>query len=190
MTSLRLITLAVCASGALAAQNQLVQVTANFGSNPTGVKMYTYRPNGLVANPALIIAMHYCTGTAQAYFTGTQYANLADTHKTFMLVYPTAPDSGGCWDVHSTETLTHDKGGDSLGIASIARYAIQSWGVPKNKVFMLGGSSGAMMTNVMAGAYPDLFVAGAAMAGVPYACFKGTSLWSSDCAQGKIIKTG
>ena len=92
--------------------------------------------------------------------------------------------------MHSTETLTHDKGGDSLGIASIARYAIQNWGVPKNKVFMLGGSSGAMMTNVMAGAYPDLFVAGAAMAGVPYACFKGTGLWNSDCAQGKIIKTG
>jgi len=185
---LTLATLATCAVGALAAQNQLVQVT-NFGSNPTNVKIYTYRPNGLVANPALIVAMHYCTGTAQAYFTGTQYANLADNYKSFMIIYPSAPDSGGCWDVHSTETLTHDRGGDSLGIASAVRYAIQNYGVPKNKVFMTGSSSGAMMTNVLAGAYPDLFVAGAAFAGVPYACFAGSGMWNSQCAQGQSSKT-
>lgn len=173
---------------ALAAANSLQEVTG-FGTNPTNVRMFTYKPTGLVSKPALIVAMHYCTGTAAAYFGGTQYANLADSYKTFMVIYPQAPDSGGCWDVHTTQTLTHDAGGDSRGIASMVRYAILTYGVDASRVFMTGSSSGAMMTNVLAGAYPDLFAAGVAFSGVPYACFAGSSLWNSACAQGTLTKT-
>ncbi|KAF5326255.1 hypothetical protein D9611_000471 [Ephemerocybe angulata] len=171
---------AVCA---FAAQNQLQQIN-NFGSNPTNVRMYLYRPTGVVANPALIVAMHYCTGTAQAYFSGTQYANLADTQKNFIVLYPSAPDSGGCWDVHTNATLKHDAGGDSLAIASAVRYAITNYGVDKTRVFATGSSSGAMMTNVLMGAYPDLFAAGSAFSGVPYACFAGAGMWNNECAGG------
>jgi hypothetical protein len=39
------------------------------------------------------------------------------------------------------------------------------------------------------GAYPDLFVAGAAFSGVPYGCFAGSSNWNSPCADGKLVKT-
>ncbi|KAI0795876.1 acetyl xylan esterase [Abortiporus biennis] len=173
--------------GAYAAAGQLQQVT-NFGSNPTGVQMFVYKPARLATPTPLIVAMHYCTGTAQAYFQGTQYANLADTHG-FIVVYPDAPDSGGCWDVHTTGTLTHDGGGDSLAIASIVRYAIQNWGVDASRVFATGTSSGAMMTNVLMGAYPDLFAAGSAFSGVPYGCFAGPDMWNSQCAQGQLIKT-
>ncbi|TFK44310.1 acetyl xylan esterase [Crucibulum laeve] len=178
----------LAAVGANAAAGSLQQVT-NFGSNPTNVRMYLYRPSGVAANPALIVAMHYCTGSAQAYFSGTQYANLADQYKSFIVIYPSAPDSGGCWDVHTDATLTHNAGGDSLGIASMVRYAIANYGVDSGRVFMTGTSSGAMMTNVLAGAYPDLFKAGAAFAGVPYACFAGSNMWNSQCAQGTLTMT-
>jgi len=171
-----------------AAQNQLQQIS-NFGSNPTNVRVYTYRPTGLVANPALIVAIHYCGGSASAYFTGTDYANRADSLKNFMLIYPDAPDSGHCWDVHTTATLTHDAGGDSLGIASAIRYAIKTYGVDPKRVFATGTSSGGMMTNVLMGAYPDLFAAGAAWCGVPYGCFAGSGMWNSQCAQGQLSKT-
>jgi acetylxylan esterase len=46
-----------------------------------------------------------------------------------------------------------------------------------------------MMTNVMAGAYPDLFTAAAAYAGVPFGCFAGPTEWNSDCSSGLLIKT-
>ncbi|CAA7261836.1 unnamed protein product [Cyclocybe aegerita] len=177
------------ALGAFAALGQLQQVS-NYGTNPTGVQMFIYRPPGLVANPALIVAMHYCTGTAQAYFSGTQYANLADSLKTFMVIYPDAPDSGGCWDVHTDATLTHNGGGDSIAIVSMVKYAIANYGVDSARVFMTGTSSGAMMTNVLAGAYPDVFAAGAAFAGVPYGCFQGPGMWNSACASGQTTKTG
>jgi acetylxylan esterase len=174
--------------GVFGAQNQLQQVT-NFGNNPTNVKMFVYRPTGLAANPALIVAMHYCTGTAQAYFTGTQYANLADSLKSYLVIYPSAPDSGGCWDVHTTATLTHNGGGDSIAIISMVNYAIANYGADASRVFMTGTSSGAMMTNVLAGAYPNVFKAGAAFAGVPYGCFAGPDMWNSPCASGQTTKT-
>ena len=73
------------------------QVT-NFGSNPSGALMYQYVPTTLKANPAIVVAIHYCTGTAQAYYTGTPYAQLADQYG-FVVIYPQSPYSGTCWDV-------------------------------------------------------------------------------------------
>ncbi|THH30289.1 hypothetical protein EUX98_g3912 [Antrodiella citrinella] len=150
--------------------------------------MILYKPAKLANPPPLIIAMHHCQGSAQAYFTGTQYANLADTHG-FIVIYPDAPDPGGCWDVHTNATLTHNAGGDSLAIASMVRYAIQNYGVDATRVFATDTSSGAMMTNVLIGAYPDLFAAGSAFSGVPYECFEGPNLWNSQCATGELIMT-
>lgn len=179
--------LSLIVTGAFAAAGQLQQVT-NFGANPTNVGMFVYKPAQLANPPPLIVAMHYCTGTAQAYFSGTQYANLADTHG-FIVIYPNAPDSGGCWDVHTNATLTHNAGGDSLGIVSQVRYAIANYGVDPTRVFATGTSSGAMMTNVLMGAYPDVFAAGSAFSGVPYGCFEGPDMWNSQCSTGQLIKT-
>ncbi|TFK34996.1 acetyl xylan esterase [Crucibulum laeve] len=188
MFALRTFIIAVAIASANALTSSLQQVTANFGSNPTNVKMYQYKPTALATPTPLIIAMHYCTGTAQAYFSGTNLAQLADQHG-FIVVYPNAPTSGGCWDVATTATLTHNGGGDSLGIANLVRYAIANWGVDASRVFATGTSSGAMMTNVLMGAYPDLFAAGSLYSGVPYGCFAGPSAWNSQCAQGQLSKT-
>ena len=179
--------LSLTVTGAFAAAGQLVQVT-NFGPNPTNVGMFVYTPANLANPPPLIVAMHYCTGTAQAYFSGTQYANLADTHG-FIVIYPNAPDSGGCWDVHTNATLTHDAGGDSLGIVSQVRFAIANYGVDATRVFATGTSSGAMMTNVLMAAYPDVFAAGSLYSGVPAGCFAGPNAWHRECALGELILT-
>jgi acetylxylan esterase len=181
------LTLSALAAGVHAAKNQLQQVS-NFGTNPTGVQMFVYKPSKLASPLPLIVAIHYCSGTAPAYFGGTQYANLADTYG-YIVIYPDAPDSGGCWDVHTNATLTHNGGGDSIAIASMVKYAIQNYGVDSKRVYMTGSSSGAMMTNVLAGAYPDIFAAGVAFSGVPYGCFAGSGLWNSQCAQGSLSKT-
>jgi len=165
----------------------LTQVTG-FGTNPTNVQMWIYVPTNLKTNPAIVVALHYCTGTAQAYFQNTKYASLAD-QRGFIVIYPNAPDSGGCWDVHTNNTLRHDAGGDSLGVASMVRYTINRYNANARQVFATGTSSGAMMTEVLAGAYPDLFAAGSSFAGVPYGCFAGAGMWNGDCAEGWITHT-
>ncbi|KAI0257853.1 Alpha/Beta hydrolase protein [Gloeopeniophorella convolvens] len=174
-------------AGVQAAQNGLTQVT-NFGTNPNNVGMFVYKPNKLASPLPLIVAIHYCQGSAQAYFTGTQYATLADTYG-YLVVYPDSPRSGKCFDVNTNATLTHNGGGDSQGIASMITYAISTYGVDPNHVFVTGTSSGAMMTNVMSGSYPNLFQAASAYSGVPFGCFAGASDWNSQCANGDLTKT-
>lgn len=121
------------------------------------------------------------------YSTGV-FNNLAE-QKGFIVIFPETANSDKCWDVHTTETLTHNAGGDSLGIVSAIRWTIANYGANSARVYATGISSGAMMTNVLLGAYPDIFAAGSAVAGVPYACFQGTPSWSTECATGQLIKT-
>ncbi|KAH7104039.1 putative acetylxylan esterase [Auriculariales sp. MPI-PUGE-AT-0066] len=175
------------ATGVNAAQNSLQQITGA-SPNPNNVGFYYYKPT-TVKSDAVIVAIHYCTGSAQAYFSGTQYANLADTYG-FYVIYPDSPRSGKCFDVHSPETLKHDGGGDSQGIATMIKYAINNWKVNAKKVYVTGSSSGAMTTQVMAGSYPDLITATSEYNGVPFACFAGSSEWNSECANGQVNKTG
>jgi len=172
---------------AIADAASLTQVT-NFGSNPSGARMYIYVPDRLQTNPPILTAVHYCTGTANAYYTGTPYARLADQYG-FIVIYPESPYSGSCWDVSSQATLTRDGGGSSTSIAQMVKWAIERYNADRNRIFVAGTSSGAMMTNVLAATYPDLFKAAAAYAGVPAGCFyTGTVAgWNSTCANGQSI---
>jgi acetylxylan esterase len=171
------------------AQTSTLQEVTSFGTNPTRLRMYVYRPKNVRARPPIVVASHYCHGDAIAFYNGSDFARLADQHG-FMLIFPSVTQAGdGCFDVASPGTLTHDGGGDSLGIASMVRYAIQTYGGDATRVYATGVSSGAMMTEVLLGSYPDLFKAGAAFAGVPFACFAGPVSWSDDCAKGRIVKT-
>ena len=48
-----------------------LQQVSNFGDNPSGVKMFIHVPAQLAENPAIIVAIHYCTGTANGYYNGS-----------------------------------------------------------------------------------------------------------------------
>lgn len=94
-----------------------------------------------------------------------------------------------CWDVQNKDSLTHGAGGDAAGIVSMVNYTLQKYNGDPAKVFVMGSSSGAMMTNVLAGSYPDVFEAGAAYSGVAHACFAGAPSATpfspnQTCAQG------
>ncbi|MEU8019071.1 PHB depolymerase family esterase [Micromonospora parva] len=167
----------------------LTQVT-NFGTNPTNLQMHLYVPDRVATRPAILLAMHYCTGTGPAFYSGTQYASLADRYG-FIVIYPSATRSSKCWDVYSPQALRRGGGSDPVGLMSMVDYVKQRYSADPARIFATGTSSGAMMTNVMLGDYPDVFAAGASFAGVPFACFAtgGTSEWNSQCANGQLIRT-
>ena len=167
----------------------LRQVT-NFGPNPTGLDMYLYVPDHVRPHPAVVVALHYCTGSGPAFFAATEFASLADRYG-FIVVYPSAARAGHCFDVSSPGALVHDGSSDPAGIVSMVRYVQRHLYADRSRVFATGLSSGAMMTNVLLGDYPDVFRAGSAMSGVPFGCFATTdgSLWNSACADGDVIKT-
>jgi acetylxylan esterase len=112
---------------------------------PTKAGFYIYEPKKLAASPGIIVAIHYCTGTAQAYFDNTPYATLSEQYG-FIVIYPSSPHEGTCWDVSSKQTLTHEGGGDSNTIANMVKWALSQYKADAGKVFVTGSSSGAMMT--------------------------------------------
>jgi len=135
-----------------------------------------------------LVNPHACHGSAQVAYTGSQHATLG-----FIVIYPDSPNTADkCWDVSSSETLSHNGGGDSLGIVSTVKWTLAKYNGNANRVFVTGTSSGAMMTNVLFGAYPDVFAAGSAFPGVAFGCFAGNGYdaWNSACATGQVIKTG
>ncbi|QFU92036.1 PHB depolymerase family esterase [Amycolatopsis sp. YIM 10] len=167
----------------------LTEVT-NFGPNPSGLRMHVYVPDQLRPKPPVLLAVHWCTGSGPAMFSGTDFAQLADQHG-FVVVYPSATRSGNCFDVSSPQALKRDGGSDPVGMASMVRHALQTYQGDASRVFVTGISSGAMTTNVMLANYPDIFAAGAAFSGVPASCFATTdgSGWNSQCANGLVLKT-
>ncbi|MGP3969936.1 extracellular catalytic domain type 1 short-chain-length polyhydroxyalkanoate depolymerase [Streptomyces sp. 6N223] len=180
---------ATTAAPASASAAELTEIT-DFGENPSNLRMHLYVPDSVTEQPAVLLALHYCTGTGEAYYAGTQFASLADQYG-FIVIYPTATRSSQCWDVSSQQALTRDGGSDPVGLKSMIDYTVETHGADTSRLFVSGGSSGAMMTNVMLGNYPDVFAAGSALAGVPFGCFATTdgSEWNSACAGGQITHT-
>ncbi|WSA12589.1 PHB depolymerase family esterase [Micromonospora sp. NBC_01813] len=167
----------------------LTQVT-NFGNNPTNLQMHLYVPDRVAARPGLLLALHYCTGSGPAVHTGFQLSSLADRYG-YIVIYPSVTRSSKCWDVSSPQALRRDGGSDPIGLKSMIDHVRQRYPVDPSRIVAAGFSSGAMMTNVMLGLYPDLFSAGMSSSGVPFGCFATTngSEWNSECSGGRIVRT-
>jgi poly(hydroxyalkanoate) depolymerase family esterase len=196
-TLLALAALPLVAAGVLlvarpAMAASLTRVT-NFGTNPTNLNMYIYVPNTVSAHPALLVLVHYCSGSASGIFNGNghDYVTAADRYG-YIIVLPEATRSGSCFDVSSPAALKRNGGSDSTGIMSMVSYARSHYPIDASRIVVSGFSSGAMMTNVLAAEYPDVFAAGAAYSGVPAGCFatgSSTNLWNSTCSGGNFIQT-
>ncbi|KQS99651.1 extracellular catalytic domain type 1 short-chain-length polyhydroxyalkanoate depolymerase [Cellulomonas sp. Leaf395] len=181
-----------------AAQAASLVSVPSFGSNPGQLGMSLFVPDSLPAKPAVLVVVHWCTGSAQAIYDGSQFDELATRHG-YIVIYPQANRSGSCFDVSSSESLVHGGASDPTSIVSMVRHVQQQYTTDTSRVFVTGVSSGAMMTEVLLATYPDVFAAGSAFAGVPATCFSTTSPppgtgtqapWNSDCSGGRLVRTG
>jgi len=176
-----------------AAAASLTQVV-NFGSNPGGMEMYIYVPNSVSANPAIVVAMHGCGGSGPGFYSGSEFASLADRYG-FIVIYPSAEQQAGfgkCFDTWSDSAKRRGGGSDPVSIASMVTYAEQNYHGDANRVYATGSSSGGMMTDEMLALYPDMFAAGAAFMGVPFGCFANAADYppgTSKCTGGSMTKT-
>src|SRR5687767_13701215 len=71
----------------------LVEVT-NFGDNPGGARMHIYVPDARPANPASVVALHGRGASCLVFYSGSQFASLADQYG-FIVIYPTATQQAG-----------------------------------------------------------------------------------------------
>ncbi|GAA1028809.1 hypothetical protein GCM10009557_15170 [Virgisporangium ochraceum] len=176
-----------------AAAASLVEVTG-FGTNPGGMRMHVYAPDTRPANPAIVVAMHGCGGSGPGFYSGSEFASLADRYG-FVVIYPTATQQAGfgnCFDVWSDASKRRNGGSDPVSIMSMVTYVQRQYGGDPQRVFATGSSSGGMMTQALLALYPDVFKAGAAFMGVPFNCFAGAADFppsSSRCTGGSMNRT-
>ena len=140
-----------------------------FGSNPGNLRMFSYVPSRLAANPALIVILHGCAQTAADYNLGAGWSTLADRYG-FALLLPEQQRSNnpnGCFNWFDTGDIQRGKG-EALSIRQMVEKIVIDRGIDRRFVFITGLSAGAAMTSVMLACYPEVFAAGAIIGGVPY----------------------
>ncbi|GFJ81122.1 hypothetical protein Phou_053020 [Phytohabitans houttuyneae] len=189
---------ALAAAGGLALPSpasaaSLVEVT-NFGDNPGGMRMHVYAPDNRPANPPIVVAMHGCGGSGPGFYSGSEFASLADRYG-YVVIYPSAMQEAGfgrCFDTWSAASKRRGGGSDPVSIASMVGYVQRTYGGDPNRVYATGSSSGGMMTQHMLAVYPDLFKAGASFMGVPFNCFANAADYppgASQCTGGRMDRT-
>ncbi|WP_431944142.1 extracellular catalytic domain type 1 short-chain-length polyhydroxyalkanoate depolymerase [Micromonospora marina] len=171
----------------------LTEVTS-FGDNPGRMRMHVYVPDARPARPATVVAMHGCGGSGPGFYSGSEFAGLADRYG-FIVIYPSATQQAGfgnCFDTWSDAAKRRGGGSDPVSLISMVRYVQQQYGADPDRVYATGSSSGGMMTNHMLALYPDVFKAGAAFMGVPFNCFAGAADYppgASQCTGGNMNRT-
>ena len=142
-----------------------------FGANPGNLRMFAYVPEHMPPKAPLVIALHGCTQTSDAYDRGTGWSSLADS-LGFTVVYPqqqSANNPKNCfsWFLPSDIARNH---GEALSIKEMVEHAIATFAADHRKVFITGFSAGGAMASVMLATYPEVFAGGAIIAGLPYGC--------------------
>lgn len=151
------------------APDRWLREVEGFGSNPGSLRMFSYAPSGLPPASALVVVLHGCSQTAADYDRGSGWTALAEREGFAVLLPQQQPQN----NPHSCFTwfLPGDIGrgeGEALSIHQMTEDMIASHGIDRHRVFVTGLSAGGAMTSVMLAAYPEVFAAGAVIAGLPY----------------------
>ena len=144
-------------------------VLEEFGNNPGELQASYYKPN--VNNPTIVVLLHGCMQNGQELAQNSGLLNLAKGN--FALLLPqqsTNNNIKSCFNWYSANDYSRDSG-ESLSIKNMIislKNQLQS-----HNIYIIGLSGGGAMSSVMLVNYPELFTAGAVIAGIPFPCADG-----------------
>ena len=148
-----------------------LEEVASFGANPGMLRMLRFVPQALPAHAPLVVVLHGCTQTAAGFDAGTGWSTLAERHG-FALLFPEqrrANNAHTCFNWFEPGDVTRGQG-EVASIRSMVAHMIQHHRLDSSRVFVTGLSAGGAMTSALLATYPDVFAAGAIIAGLPYRC--------------------
>lgn len=128
-------------------------------------------PSNLSPGAPLVVALHGCTQTAGDYDNGSGWSQLAD-REGFAVLYPEQQRGNNpnlCFNWFMPEDASRGSG-EALSIRQMIETLVAREGLDDRRVFITGLSAGGAMASVMLATYPELFAAGAIIAGLPYGC--------------------
>jgi poly(hydroxyalkanoate) depolymerase family esterase len=155
------------AGGAHAPSGQFV--TGHY-ANQAGARPYKlYIPTGYGRQRLpLIVMLHGCTQTADAFASGTRMNALAEEWQCFVL-YPEQTrlaNRSQCWNWFKRTDQRRDQGEPSI-IAGMTRDIMSHYRIDRRKVYVAGLSAGGAMAAVMSAAYPEIYAAVGVHSGLP-----------------------
>lgn len=156
----------------------LAQVT-DFGINPGELLMCVYVPPGLSNGRPLVVALHGCSQQAKDYGDGPGWTRLADEYRFALLLPQQTPTNNPmrCFNwFEPNDVKRHDTAGTTGEAASIwamIQKVQADYKTDPKQVYVTGLSAGGAMTAALLAAYPEVFMGGATVAGIPYGCARG-----------------
>lgn len=140
-----------------------------FGPNPGGLRMWTYAPAGLGRGAPLVVVLHGCGQSAQAFAAGSGWLDLAGRIGLAVL----APEQtrvnnpGRCFNWFEPRDRARGQG-EVASIRAMVERACAMHGSDRRRVFATGLSAGGCMVLNLFAAYPEVFAAGAVIAAAPF----------------------
>jgi poly(hydroxyalkanoate) depolymerase family esterase len=168
-----LIATVVLSSCVASADAIALEAVNNFGSNPGNLKMFEHVPAGASGALPLVLVLHGCTQDA-SYATNSGLVQLADESGVALAVAETNTSNNQqrCFNWFEPGDIARDSG-EALSLKQMIDSMKARHTIDASRVFVTGLSAGGAMTAVMLAAYPDVFAAGAVVAGIPYRCGTG-----------------
>jgi poly(hydroxyalkanoate) depolymerase family esterase len=143
--------------------------TTGFGANPGDLRMFSHVPGNLQPAPGLVVVLHGCGQTAAGYDLGAGWSTLAK-HYGFALLMPEQQpvnNAQGCFNWFNPEDSARGRG-EACSIRQMIARMVADHQIDPHRIFVTGLSAGGAMTSVMLATYPDVFAAGAIIAGLPF----------------------
>lgn len=140
-----------------------------FGTNPGGLRMLAYVPQGLPPGAPLVVVLHGCTQTAAGYDACAGWSRLAERHG-FAVLLPEqqrANNSNGCFNWFQPAD-TARTGGEAESICQGIAWMVAGHHLNPARVHISGLSAGGAMAATMLATHPGVFAAGAIIAGLPH----------------------
>lgn len=139
----------------------------DFGNNPGELSASYYQ--GDINNKTLIVLLHGCVQQGERLAEQSGLMALAQKKKFSLLIPQQSQNNNikGCFNWFSTQDIDKNQG-ESLSIKNMINTvnAKQEF----SNIYIIGLSAGGAMASSMVVNYPELFTAGAIVAGLPYPC--------------------
>lgn len=155
--------------GSLDAGPEHLQEVSEFGANPGQLRMMMHVPRTLLPGAPLVVALHGCTQSAASFDRGTGWSDLADRHG-FAVLLPqqtAANNPKACFSWFVPDDISRGRG-EAASIRQMIATISQRHGLDPRRVYVTGLSAGGAMAAAMLATYPDVFEAGAVVAGLPF----------------------
>jgi poly(hydroxyalkanoate) depolymerase family esterase len=155
-------------SASAAVRSPLVELSG-FGTNPGALKMFKFVPEHLQPARALVVVLHGCGQTAPGYDFGTGWSMLAKRYG-FALLMPeqqAANNANTCFNWFNPGDIARGRG-EAGSIRQMIARMVADHNLDSRHIYVTGLSAGGAMTSVMLAVYPEVFAAGAVIAGLPF----------------------